>query len=161
MHKKWRFNVMLRFTKTAEKIEKIFLKLSVLSFFLLIACQIWHIFSDEFIFLERKAERIDFHTAVFQPVFSAGTITLQILDTRQGELAVLLNKEHYAYFENNMLQLIVRDGDVVEIDPDQEIDTIRVQVTEVTPNIKTPKRNDVFVITKQKNGLFMVEFNDK
>ncbi|HHY90334.1 MAG TPA: hypothetical protein GX503_01585 [Clostridiales bacterium] len=153
---------MLRFIQTTEKIEKIFLKLSVFSFCLLIACQVWHIFSDEFIFLEKKAERIQSYTAVFQPVFAAGTITLKILDTYQGErLAVLLNKEHYAYFENNLLQLIVRDDDVVEIDPNQEISKIRVQVTQVTPNIQTPKKNDVFIITKQKNTLFTVKLNDK
>lgn len=153
---------MLRFIKTTEKIEKIFLKLSIFSFFLLIACQTWCIFSNESVFLEKKTEGIDFYTAVFQPVFSAGSVTLQILDTLQSErLNILLNKDPYAYFKNNMIQLIVRDGDVVEIDPDQEIDTIRVQVIGVTSNIKTPKINDVFVITKQKNNLFTVELDDK
>ncbi len=148
---------MLNFIKVIKKTEKFFLGLAIINFLILILCQAGHLIYDDHFFFEKKLTALNSYTTIFEPIFTTGSITLQVVDKNKSDcLGILLNGEMYDYFRNNIIQLIVRNGDIIELNRKKGSDPVIVKVIETTPNINKPSIQNVFVLTKQQNSLFKV-----
>lgn len=73
-----------------------------------------------------------------EDLFKEGTIILQLLSKENDErLKVLVNGDESACFEENKVELNVKDGDIIEIDGSAMQEEAEVSVVSTSENIST------------------------
>jgi hypothetical protein len=93
-------------------------------------------------------------------LYGRGQITLKMNGTQPDpEVQVLVNGDTVQKFDNLMMNIEVKDGDVIEIDGTQSSSGHIITVDEISSNINSTCKNSVARVESNFQRLLKVKFN--
>jgi hypothetical protein len=93
---------------------------------------------------------------------SQGKIIINLLNNVSlPQVWVLINGEKIANFDNGIVQLFVRDGDLISIDSRAYNKTIWFEITYIQSFIKNLSIGEQFRLNSEKKVISLIKFNDK
>lgn len=71
-------------------------------------------------------------------LYSEGTVSLKLMDKEADpDMRVLVNGETVAVFNTNIVEVDVKDGDVVEVDGSSSFNEVEVEIVDKSANVAT------------------------